>query len=264
MRDDNKYTAPALEKGLDILDVLSAQDHGLTQIEIARTLNRSVSEIFRMLVVLRRRGLVDLDADSDRYYLTTKLFEMANRTPIVARLTVAAEPIMGQLANATDESVHLVVRSDENVLVIGQVDNPGYNVVSIRLGARIPVWRTSSGRVLVANQSPEFVEAFVRTHPHPDGVAPELLLRELATVRAQGYEVLPSYVIKGVTNISAPIIGHDGWAAAALTIPYVDRHFGGISIEACRTQLTDAAAKISRAIGGRVEAHPSQTAPTAP
>lgn len=252
-RDDTKYTAPALEKGLDILDVLSAQDHGLTQVEIARTLNRSVSEIFRMLVVLRRRGLVDLEANSDRYYLTTKLFEMANRTPIVARLTVAAGPIMGQLASATDESVHLVVRSDDHILVIGQVDNPGYNVMSIRLGARIPVWKTSSGRVIVANQSPEWVNEFVRNHPHPDGVSPDVLIDDLATVRARGYEVLPSYVIKGVTNISAPIIGHDGWAAAALTIPYVDRHFGGISIAACRAQLTDATAMISRAIGGRVD-----------
>lgn len=258
MRDDNKYTAPALEKGLDILDVLSSQDHGLTQIEIARTLSRSVSEIFRMLVVLRRRGLVDLDPNSDRYYLTTKLFEMANRTPIVARLTVAAGPIMRQLANATDESVHLVVRSEDSILVIGQVDNPGYNVMSVRLGARIPVWRTSSGRVIVANQTKEHVEEFVRSNRHPDGLSAKALIRELALVRAQGYEVLPSYVIKGVTNISAPIIGHDGWAAAALTIPYVDRHFGGISIDECRAKLTDAAAGLSRAIGGRMETQPAE------
>ena len=134
MSDENKYTAPALEKGLDILEVLSSQDHGLTQAEIARVLNRSVSEIFRMLAVLRRRGLIDLDPDSDRYYLTTKLFEMANRTPILARLTVAAGPIMRRLADTTDESVHLAVLSEGNVLVVGQVDNPGYNVLSVPPG----------------------------------------------------------------------------------------------------------------------------------
>ena len=53
MQDEQKYTAPALEKGLDIIDVLSSQDHGLTQIDIARTLDRSVGEIYRMLVVLQ-------------------------------------------------------------------------------------------------------------------------------------------------------------------------------------------------------------------
>ena len=51
-----KYTAPALEKGLDILELLSSTDAGLSLSEIARDLGRSVSEIFRMLVVLQQRG----------------------------------------------------------------------------------------------------------------------------------------------------------------------------------------------------------------
>ncbi len=253
MSDENKYTAPALEKGLDILDVLSSQDHGLTQAEIARALNRSVSEIFRMLAVLRRRGLVDLDPDSDRYYLTTKLFEMANRTPILARLTVAAGPIMRRLADTTDESVHLAVLSEGNVLVVGQVDNPGYNVLSVRLGTRVDAWRTSSGRVIAANQRQVDIAAFVARYPHPDGIAAAALMEELASVRARGYEQMASYVIKGVMNISTPIIGHDGIAVAAMTIPYVDRHFGSMPIAECRTLLTAAAATLSRAIGGSVE-----------
>lgn len=51
-----KYTAPALEKGLDILERLSLSEAGLSLSEIARDLGRSVSEIFRMLVVLQQRG----------------------------------------------------------------------------------------------------------------------------------------------------------------------------------------------------------------
>ena len=72
-----KYTAPALDKGLDILEVLADADAGLTQAEVARQLGRSVGEIFRMLVVLRRRGLVVLNERSDLYTLTTGLFELA-------------------------------------------------------------------------------------------------------------------------------------------------------------------------------------------
>jgi hypothetical protein len=51
-----KYTAPALEKGLDILERLSLSETGLSLSEIARDLGRSVSEIFRMLVVLEQRA----------------------------------------------------------------------------------------------------------------------------------------------------------------------------------------------------------------
>jgi len=53
---EKKYSAPALEKGLDILELLSEQEIGLTQVEIARSLDRTVGEIFRMLVVLQNRG----------------------------------------------------------------------------------------------------------------------------------------------------------------------------------------------------------------
>jgi len=53
-----KYTAPALEKGLDILERLSLSETGLSLSEIARDLGRSVSEIFRMLVVLEQRGYI--------------------------------------------------------------------------------------------------------------------------------------------------------------------------------------------------------------
>jgi uncharacterized membrane protein len=69
MKDEpRKYTAPALEKGLDILELLSRAETGLSQSEIARDLGRSVSEIFRMLVVLEERGYIALE-EADRYVL---------------------------------------------------------------------------------------------------------------------------------------------------------------------------------------------------
>jgi DNA-binding CsgD family transcriptional regulator len=50
------YAAPALEKGLDILELLAKQAEGLTRREIAERLGRSVSEIFRMIEALTRRS----------------------------------------------------------------------------------------------------------------------------------------------------------------------------------------------------------------
>ena len=54
--DSDRYRAPALDKGLDILELLSATDAGLTQAEIAKSLERSPNEIYRMLDRLVRRG----------------------------------------------------------------------------------------------------------------------------------------------------------------------------------------------------------------
>jgi hypothetical protein len=48
-----KYAAPALDKGLDILEVLADAAQGMTLNGIAKVLNRTTSEIFRMVVTLQ-------------------------------------------------------------------------------------------------------------------------------------------------------------------------------------------------------------------
>lgn len=248
--NSEKYKAPALDKGLDIVEILATEGTSLTQGEIAKRLDRSVSEIFRMLVVLRRRGLIALDEQSDRYYLTTQLFELAHRIPVVKRLTVTAAPVMRQLAKDCNQSCHLAVRSEDSVVIVGQVDNPGNNVLSVRMGARIELWRTSSGRVILANSEPSEIDGTFVNVPHPDGVTTQQLRKELTEIAAKGHEQMESFVVKGVENISAPILGFDGFAAAALTIPYMGRFRGGVPIEDCLMFLLDAADAISVQLGG--------------
>lgn len=75
--DSDRYRAPALDKGLDILELLSGIDGGLTQAEIAKHLGRSPNEFYRMLDRLVRRGYVTR-LEGDRYSLTLKLFGLAS------------------------------------------------------------------------------------------------------------------------------------------------------------------------------------------
>src|SRR5580692_831836 len=90
--------APALEKGLDLLEALAEAPGGLTQKALALRLGRSVGEIFRMLGVLERRAYIARDAATGQYGLTLRLFELANRHPPMRRLQSAALPIMQDLA----------------------------------------------------------------------------------------------------------------------------------------------------------------------
>ena len=95
--DGDRYRAPALDKGLDILELLSSVDGGLTQAEIAKRLDRSPNEFYRMLDRLVRRGYVT-KIDGDRYSLTLKLFGLAQLHAPVRRLVCYATPIMRELA----------------------------------------------------------------------------------------------------------------------------------------------------------------------
>ncbi len=88
--ESDRYRAPALDKGLDILELLASVDGGLTQAEISKRLNRSPNEFYRMLDRLVRRGYVTR-IDGDRYSLTLKLFGLAQLHAPVRRLASYAD-----------------------------------------------------------------------------------------------------------------------------------------------------------------------------
>lgn len=247
-----KYAAPALEKGLDILELLSSEEAGLGQTEIARRLGRSVSEIFRMLVVLQERGYVALDPLTDRYGLTTLLFEIGHRTPRIKRLTTLAAPIMQRTAREVNQSVHLAVLAEDSVLIVGQVDSPGNNVMTVRLGARIGLWQATSGRVLMAHQPENILADKLKQVPLPAGASEEALRKEFSEMQKKGFEIRDSYVVRGIVNIAAPIFDHSGMAVAALTIPHLERYHDAISFDTCVAAVIRAAAAITRGLGGAV------------
>ena len=87
-----RYAVPALDKGLDIIELLVRESEGLTLNEIARSLNRTSSELFRMVNALCRRDYIE--QEGNRYTLTLKLFEMAHQHKPIRSLTTAAAPLM--------------------------------------------------------------------------------------------------------------------------------------------------------------------------
>ena len=221
--DSDRYRAPALDKGLDILELLAGVDGGLTQAEIAKKLDRSPNEFYRMLDRLVRRGYVTR-IDGDRFSLTLKLFGLAQLHAPVRRLVSFAVPLMRELAESSRQANQLVVFDRGYPVVIAQQEAPGYWGISIRVGSRISLFDTGSGHVLLAFRSPDERERMIAENVGSGGsdlqVTPDFLTR-LDLIRTRGYEMMPSAQTAGVINLSAPVLGADGRAIAALTVPYI-------------------------------------------
>lgn len=222
--EEDKYRAPALDKGLDILELLASSEDGLSQAEIAKALNRTPNEIYRMLDRLVRRSYVRR-TPGDLYEITLKLFELAHERPPLHRLVSQSLPVMRRFARETEQACHLVVHDRNILVVVAQVDSPGYWNVSIRVGSRVSMLNTGSGHVFLAFATPEERELMIND---PEGRPPReklttALKNRLKAVREQGYETMPSRQISGVTNLSVPIYGPRGSIIAALTCPYTQR-----------------------------------------
>jgi DNA-binding IclR family transcriptional regulator len=217
------YAAPALDKGLDILEMLCASDHALQQKELADQLGRSVGEIYRMLSCLVSRGYV-AQLDDTSYTLTTKLFELAHINPPTQRLLFEATPIMQRLANELDQSCHLTIYSQGKQVVLAKVDTPSGMGFSVRAGSELQVLISASGRVLVAFQS-EAVSAWRIEESAQNRSAKALkeMTTTIKAIRTKGYESIPSVQVRGLHAISFPIVDTRGHAIAALTVPYSER-----------------------------------------
>ena len=68
-------STPALEKGLDILELFAGEPTGLTKSDVACRLGRTISEIFRILLCLEERGYISRSRDGERFRLTLHLFK---------------------------------------------------------------------------------------------------------------------------------------------------------------------------------------------
>ena len=145
-----RYVVPALDKGLDVIELLARESEGLTLNEIAQLLDRTSSELFRMVNVLCRRGYIG--QQDDRYSLTLKLFELAHRHKPIKSLTAAAAPLMRDLAQRSLQSCHLTVFHAGRVLVVAEIDSPERWAFGLKVGAQVGLTDTESGYVLLAFQ----------------------------------------------------------------------------------------------------------------
>jgi DNA-binding IclR family transcriptional regulator len=224
--DGERYRAPALDKGLDILELLAEQRGGLTRAEITKALGRNASEIYRMLERLVARQYVKRSEAGDRYTLSLKLFALAHRHPPMERLIAEALPLMQRFANDAEQSCHLSVYDRGNLLVIAQVDGPGTWGIAVRLGSRVGLVDTSSGRTILAYQSPEQRGHMLTEHTKVKGeVAIDQAALEAVCeqIREAGFSRKDSQQIFGVTDLTFPVLGPSGQAIAALTCPFLKR-----------------------------------------
>lgn len=246
-----QYSAPALEKGLDILELFASTPQGLTVSEVARRLDRTVSQIFRMILCLQARGYLAQSATDDTYHLTLRLFRIAQEHPPTKRLVTEALPVMHWLAQKLRQSCHLGIIDGGHVVIIAQVDSPEPTGFYVKMGSKVELMHAATGHVILAHQSDdararaleEWRLETKRRSPPPD------LEKHLAKIRARGFERRASYEIAGVINVSFPILNVLGQGIAGLTVPYVKRLEDKVPIHEVVEGLREASRKISESMG---------------
>ncbi|MEO4044579.1 helix-turn-helix domain-containing protein [Hoeflea sp. CAU 1731] len=202
-----KYSAPALEKGLDILEYLSLTDSRPTLSQLAAGIGRSKSEIFRMMIVLEERGYISR-SEGDIYSLTDRISTLGAERSINSRLSEAAKPYLEELAGKTGLSNHLSVLDGSDLLVIANANAPHYYGLSVQVGYRTALGGSAAGACFLADlptsqQRRDVLERLAQ-QPTPDMLAQ--LDNMVSQCRGGGYASASNAETNAILELSAPVV----------------------------------------------------------
>lgn len=247
--DRASYSAPALEKGIDILEALAASEEAMTARQIAEQLGRSKNEIFRMVYVLVERGYVNRDPATDRLSLSNRLFELGMRTPRSRTLVEVALPAMERFANASGHATHLVMVSRGQTVVIANAAPPwtSFNFL-LQPGYGNAATEAISGQTVIAFQPEERRKAMIEESLALLGgkSAFPRLIEEIDEIAKRGSIVAPSHFLVGVIDICAPILDKSGRAIASIVVPCLQHRERKEDHESIRAALLETCAEIAR------------------
>jgi DNA-binding IclR family transcriptional regulator len=220
-----RYRAPALEKGLDILEVLAGSRLPLSQVELAQTLGRSQGELFRMLTCLEDRGYVGRESESGRFKVTLRLYQLGHQQNAASLLRNAARVPMEWLTEQIGQACHLSVQSGFSLLILMERMPPQRVCLAVGEGSTFPLLETTSGRLLLSQLSQEEVATFVTNDETRAQKSPGERKRILSAVqgfRKNGYAVAKSSVT-GVTDIATTVGVRGTDTLAVLVVPCLTR-----------------------------------------
>jgi DNA-binding IclR family transcriptional regulator len=210
-----------LRKGLQILDLLSASDGPRGAADVARQLDMTRSNAFRLIGTLADMGYLRRADETGRYEPTLKSWEIGMRIMARNPLRRVAQPALRALHAATGFNVYLAMLDGADILYLDKVETEIRSHVSAQPGMRLPAFLVASGHAILASQPDDVAIDMLAGHPRASETTQDALAAALDRARDTGWAMTLSGSRPGVTSIAASIAppGEPALAAIALSAP---------------------------------------------
>ena len=113
-----RSTVTSIDKALEVCEVLSGQPRGMSLSDLARSLRQPASTVHRLLSVLKKRGYVRQDDETQRYGLTLKMLDLSFRSLGQSELRLHAYPIMREYVLRTPYRGFIAIPSSGEVTYV--------------------------------------------------------------------------------------------------------------------------------------------------
>jgi DNA-binding IclR family transcriptional regulator len=223
MKKSPKYPIKVLDKSFSILEILLKQDRAMNMTEISKKLELYPSTIHRILDTLKHWGYVEQDPHTQKYQLGLKVLELGMVKLHQMDLVREATPYLKALAKQCNETVHLGVLEEGEVLYLAKEESSQTIRMCSYVGKRAPLYCSALGKVLLAYFSAEERKQILGKKvllPLTENTITDRreLEKELNKVKEQGFALDREENEKDIRCIAAPIRNYQGKVIAAISI----------------------------------------------
>jgi DNA-binding IclR family transcriptional regulator len=252
-KTDDRYTVPALARGLQLLTQFNREERELSGAELSRRLGLPRASVFRMLFTLEQSGFLERAEDGVSYRLGLAVLRLGFEFLASMELTELGRPVIEELRDRCGYSAHIVVRDARDVVFIAKVAGRSALFQSIQVGARLPAHATVLGRLLLADLDMKGLRQLYPEEPlHAYTPRTPTTLKQLKGLideeRARGYGVSMGGFETGISTIAAPVFNDRGAVAAAVSISVPAQHIDDSVLPGLVAQVRDAATQLTERI----------------
>lgn len=248
----------SIARAIQLIDLLAKEGQELSLTEIAKAMGWPKSTVHGLLSTLRDYNYVEQSPINGRYRLGIRLFELGNSVARSWDIRAVALPVMQRLNRKLGEMVHLATEDRGEVLYIEKLDShQAFRIVS-ETGVRLPMHCSGLGKVLLAYKARNEVKWILtrqgmRRMTRNTITDPQVLEKELAVIRQQGYGVDDREIMDSLRCVAAPIFGEEGRAKYAISVSGMADSMCGQHLEEVTAMVKEAAETISYQMGYRPE-----------
>ena len=215
--------APALQRGLALLQELARRPRGASQSELAEALQLPQTAVHRLALTLEHLGYLSKEPSSRFWRVTHKLLLLGQPHSGARSLVEACLPSMRHILALTNETTQLCVLAGHECVLLEQLPSSHPFKYVVDLGSRPPVQCCAPGKAMLAFLDTDHLESLLprlrfEAYTAHSVVSKNALFRELEKIRENGYALDLCEHFEGVHCIAAPLLDAHGAPFAALTI----------------------------------------------
>ncbi len=223
MRKKPNQPLKSLSRALNVLEIVTKENEPLGITEISKKANLHKSTVYRILDTLHYRGYISQKQENEKYTASLKLFELGSLVNNGLDLRSTARPYLEKIKNLTEETVHLGVMDEGEVVYIEKAESPQAITIRSMVGKRVYAHSTSLGKAILAFSSNDLVDSIIKSKGLPKKTSNTItnekdFKMELKAIRKQGYAINDEENEEYIRCLAGPIFNHKGEISAAISI----------------------------------------------